>query len=309
MMAEWIEESKSKITRRGVISQATIDNYNKCYRTLEKFQDQKKYMLSFKGMDLKFYSKFRSFCINDLGNGINTFATRVQTLKTFLKDQIKNDVEVNPKWMFFEVPSKHTNVDFLTADQLEAIKNLRDITVRTKTKSVSADLAMYCRDIFLFQCYTALRISDVFRLKKEHIKGDKILLPDTKKTGNPVVIPFIDNFIFQPVKLVDKYSNDTDYLFTWRGEAAPDEKRVTDSMNLVLHTITNLIKCPFKITTKIGRKTFATYAIAILKMSKADVMRITGHTTETNFNRYMGFDPDAVIEAYRERAQFLKVVG
>lgn len=179
--------------------------------------------------------------------------------------------------------------------------------MRTNTKSVSTDLTMFCRDVFLFQCYTALRISDVFRLKKEHIKGDKILLPDTKKTGNPVVIPFMDNLSFQPVKLVDKYRNGTGYLFTYRGEPVVDVKNVTDSMNLVLNEITSLIQCPFKITTKIGRKSFATYAIAILKMSKTDVMRITGHTTETNFNRYVGFDADAVIEAYRERAIFLKV--
>lgn len=305
---EWLESCSTRITKSGkVMDEKTIENYQSCRDTIKSFQADTKYPVSFEGMDLVFYEKFRHYCIGKKKYSINTFGMKIQILKTFLRECIKKDFPVNPKFQFFETPRKYKGVDYLTMDQLEQIKAVDYTQIDMSKHRISPELAAYCRDVYLFQCYTALRISDVFQLKKSDIKGDRIFLKEQEKTDSPVVIPFMDNLVFEPVSIVKKYASLSDYLFTWQGKERPLIKTVTNKMNFVLEYTTAAIGANFKITTKIGRKTFATYAIAVLKMAKADVMRITGHTTEKSFNRYMGFDADAVIEAYRSKVKTMKV--
>lgn len=55
------------------------------------------------------------------------------------------------------------------------------------------------------------------------------------------------------------------------------------------------------ITSKVGRKTFATLKLA-QGVPRTNIMQTTGHTTERNFNRYVGIDEE-LVENYRKTAR------
>jgi hypothetical protein len=56
------------------------------------------------------------------------------------------------------------------------------------------------------------------------------------------------------------------------------------------------------LTTKIGRKTFATLKI-YQGIPKAQVMLATGHKTETSFNRYLGIDERELLRHFHKTAR------
>lgn len=60
------------------------------------------------------------------------------------------------------------------------------------------------------------------------------------------------------------------------------------------------------LTSKVGRKTFATLKLA-QGVPRTTVMQATGHTTERSFNRYVGIDEDELVASYRKTAR--KVPG
>ena len=57
-----------------------------------------------------------------------------------------------------------------------------------------------------------------------------------------------------------------------------------------------------QLTSKIGRKTFATLPI-YSDIPKSQVMLATGHTTEKSFNRYLGIDEEELLGIYRKTAR------
>jgi hypothetical protein len=73
-----------------------------------------------------------------------------------------------------------------------------------------------------------------------------------------------------------------------------------------IQTIVGFLR--FELQTRIGRKTFATIKHLEHRVPSHIVMRATGHKTEKNFLRYIGTDTRAVINAFEDNAQFLKVV-
>ncbi|UOQ64426.1 hypothetical protein [Hymenobacter volaticus] len=57
-----------------------------------------------------------------------------------------------------------------------------------------------------------------------------------------------------------------------------------------------------QLTSKIGRKTFATLKI-FQGVPQRQVMLATGHTTEKSFNRYLGIDEQELVDIYRRTAR------
>jgi integrase len=79
----------------------------------------------------------------------------------------------------FQKPSEETQKIFLTMEKITKLTNL----------DLSDDkLQEIIRDYFIISCLTALRYSDVIRIRKENIK-DGFIEIKTVKTGQEVVIP------------------------------------------------------------------------------------------------------------------------
>jgi hypothetical protein len=105
--------------------------------------------------------------------------------------------------------------------------------------------------------------------------------------------------VFRPVALVEKYAplGLTTCLLVVNG--------LSDYLPHVQH-LAELTR--FKLTSKVGRKTFVTLKIA-QGVPRAQVMEATGHRTEASFNHYLGVVGQELVETFRKTARTVKKRG
>lgn len=130
----------------------------------------------------------------------STIGKQLGFLKWFLRWATAKEYNSNNAFATFRPKLKSTEkrVIFLTWDELMTVYNF-DIP---ESKQYLARV----RDVFCFCCFTSLRYSDVFNLKRSDIKGDSIQIT-TVKTSDSLTIEL--NKYSQAI--LDKYS-DTPFI-------------------------------------------------------------------------------------------------
>nr|WP_262906231.1 site-specific integrase [Hymenobacter terricola] len=286
--------------------------------TLQRFLDYEQargIRLDIERMDLAWYQDFRTYMLDELGQGINTFGKHISRLKTFLTwAEAEKDLAVHRHYRKFTAPSKRGKVDALSEKELYQLADLNFRDPATREQLLVLRVAMgrsmgkhqdeesaeawiahveLARDKFLECCYTGLRISDANRAAWQHVRGNLIVLEDTAKNENTVYIPFYDDDLFRPVELANRYEHRSplDLL-------VPECYRTNEFLKVVqrLVGITRL-----NLTTKIGRKTFVTLKL-YQGVSQRLIMQATGHKTEEAFNAYVGVDELRLVEEFMRKA-------
>src|ERR1700740_2489740 len=115
--------------------------------------------------DLKydFLDKFTNYLIGK-DYEQNTIHKHHKNLKKFIGLAIKKELtDIKNPYNNYKVKSEQKTRDILSIKEVEALAKLTFNENETKLKQV--------RDMFLFACYTGLRISDVCALKPEYIKN------------------------------------------------------------------------------------------------------------------------------------------
>ncbi|MGI4866124.1 MAG: phage integrase SAM-like domain-containing protein [Janthinobacterium lividum] len=288
------------------------------YATLQRFlqyAEARGRELRVEEMDLAFYQDFRTYLLDELGQGLNTFGKHVTRLKTFLSwAELERDVPVHRHYRKFTSPSKRGRVEALTETELRQVASLdfhdparraQLLALRTElgrstgqyqgALSVEAWVAHVelARDKFLECCYTGLRISDANRAAWQHVRGNLLVLDNTAKNEATVYVPFYDDDIFQPVALANRYEHRSplDLL-------VPECYRCNEFLRVV-QRLAGFTR--FKLTTKIGRKTFVTLKL-YQGVAPRLIMQATGHQTEEAFNHYVGVDELKLVEEFMRKA-------
>lgn len=131
-----------------------------------------------------FIKKYECHLQSNLGNCRNTITSNMKALAKLYKDiveyydlgSISNPFRrIKLKWE----PSERV---FLEIDEVKRILNFK-----TKLSSPLYD----AREIFLFECFTGIRISDILTLKWKNVTEKNITL-SMRKTGKPLTIPLHD---------------------------------------------------------------------------------------------------------------------
>lgn len=129
------------------------------------------------------------------GYNSNTIRSKYRLIHWFLKWAYQNgfcdDDFTRFKFELKVVSTQERFVVFLTMDEIMAIKNHE-----TDPNSI------LCKDIFLFQCFTGLRYSDVIKLKNTDINLDMITIM-TQKTG----VLLHNKLNAMALEIVEKYHN------------------------------------------------------------------------------------------------------
>jgi integrase len=159
--------------------------------TYTKFEAVRKHLLGF-DPDMT----FDAFDENRLADYINylrevkqmrnsTIGKQMGFLKWFLRWAFHKGYSDNRAFDGFKPKLKTTQkkVIFLTWDEL---MGLRDYPIPASKQYLER-----VRDVFLFSCFTSLRYSDVYNLKRSDIKGDKIEVT-TIKTVDSLIIELND---------------------------------------------------------------------------------------------------------------------
>ena len=152
-------------------------------------------------------------------------------------------------------------VEFLTDAERDRIEGL----------TINDSMLAAVRDVFVFQCYTGMAYSDAmaFALDKCQQDGDRLTYSAPRvKTG----VTFYIRVLPKPLEIAQKY-----------GGRLP---RVADqTCNANLKTIANVTGITKKLTTHVGRHTFATWMLRN-GVSIERVSKMLGHRKITQTQRY-----------------------
>lgn len=267
----------------------TIQKYHTLLDHLKKFEKEKHYTLSFDKINLQFYEKFTAYLIKDLGHSNNTIGKYISSLKTFLHWAVDQNYNTHLDFTKFKVYNEKSDIVVLTEAELMKIYNLDFNSIKELQNKSTLEKV---RDVFLFQCFTGQRFSDIENLKRDDIKSDSWFL-HTYKTKDIIEIPLtqlareiLNKYKFNekplPVISHQKTNNFIKDVCKFAG--------IDESLTLVRYSGNERIeivkpKYDF-ITTHTARRTFVT--LSLEKGMKPDtIMEITGHTNYKTFRKYI----------------------
>lgn len=280
-IASYIEEC-SKIKNPN-----TVRTYITTYKHLQSYSQALKVNLDYDSINLDFYNSYVNFLMNELNLSQNTIGKHIQIFKSFMNEA--TDRGYNKKLEFrgrkFKRLAEPVESIYLNKEELEQIRSV-DLTNQRTLERV--------RDLFIIGCYTGLRYSDFTKIRPENIKtevGGTYINIVTQKTTTKVVIPLnpivinllkkYDGFIPKPLsnqkmnqylKVIGELAGITNKVSITRTKAGIKTKSAIPK-NMLIHTHS----C---------RKSFATNAF-LAGVPTLAIMKITGHTTENQFLKYV----------------------
>lgn len=268
------------VIERGIKNDWTASTY-------EKFASVKNHLLAF-DKDVQ----FDDWDEEKLTDYVNYFRTKKQMrnstidnqldfLRWFLRWGIEKGYSNNRAFETFKPKLKTTQkkVIFLSWNELNQLK---DYVIPESKKYLDR-----VRDVFLFQCYTGLRYSDVFNLKRSDIKDNHIEVT-TVKTADSLIIDLNDysraildkykNIHFESNKALPVISNQktNDYLKEL-GELAEINEPVRETYYKGNDRIDEVYPKYELLGTHAGRRTFICNALSMGTPAHV-VMRLTGHS-------------------------------
>ena len=224
-----------------------------------------------------------------------TIGKQLSFLKWFLRWAFKKGVHQNNAYDSYKPKLKSTQkkIIFLTWDELN---RLREFKIPSNKQALER-----VRDVFLFQCFTGLRYSDVFNLRRSDIKDDHIEVT-TVKTSDSLIIELnnhskaiLDKYkdvAFEDDKVLPVITNQkmNDYLKELAELAGIDEP-VRQTYYRGNERIDEVTPKYALLGTHAGRRTFICNALA-LGIPPQVVMKWTGHSDYKAMKPYIDIADD-----------------
>ena len=271
------------------------------HSTFEKFTAVKNHLknfcseLSFDFFDEEGLTKYVQYLreVREMRN--STIGKQLSFLKWFLRWSFKQGMHSNNAYDTFKPKLKDTQkkIIFLTWEELNKLREFKIPPTKQALERV--------RDVFLFQCFTGLRYSDVFNLRRSDIKGDHIEVT-TVKTSDSLIIELNDHSkaILEKYKDVE-FENDkalpvitnqkmNDYLKEL-AELAEINEPVRQTYYKGNERIDEVTPKYALLGTHAGRRTFICNALA-LGIPPQVVMKWTGHSDYKAMKSYIDIADD-----------------
>ena len=271
------------------------------------FKFQKTYgYIEFKDVTLDFHTEL----LEDLQNkdySDNYIGAVIKNIKTVMSDAFERDYHHNLdfKKSQFTKPKEDSVHIYLSEKEIEDIanKDLEEVFndkkyFKSQKGKPTLDYFERCRDFFVIECCTALRVNDTLKLQKKNIKeisrNGKIryaIEKMTSKTKQPVLIPINSTL----KKVFEKYD--------WNFPKKVSDTKINKYIKIIGQAtgIDELIEKPTKkdgkkiiekipkynmISNHTGRRSFCTNAFK-RNVPPAHIMPISGHKTERAFYTYI----------------------
>lgn len=302
----FIEDAKNglhlNLTNGRSVSSVTIRTYEQTFKLLQSYAGFKKKELLFDDINGEFHTRFVNYLTKEYKSKetkqsfkINTVGKHLTNIKTFMSKALERKLTSNNSFRDRGFKVIHENIEsiYLTSDEVTAFYNF-DFSKDKKLERV--------RDMFIIGCDTGLRISDLKRLKNEHViidDGVTYIRIEMKKTEKIATIPTtkrVENIIakyesmtgeFFPKSISDQKAND--YIKEAASHVEELKKGVIYNTTVEGERKSMIIPKYDLITNHTSRRSFATNAI-LKGLSRDVVMKLTGHKTEKSFNRYLRMD-------------------
>ena len=165
-----------------LFSEGRHATYKKCKTIIEKLKwYTKKDVLPINSISLDFIKQYENYLLHTINNNRNTVSTNMKVLGRLVGDIYKYyDLdETNNSFRKMKFKWEQTDRIYL---EIEDIKKIEKLKFRLQNTLYDA------REIFLFECYTGIRISDILTLKWENVT-DKEIIINMRKTGKMLILP------------------------------------------------------------------------------------------------------------------------
>ena len=269
--------------------------------TFEKFAAVKNHLTNFReGLTFEFFDErgLNDYVgyLRDVKEMRNTtIGKQLSFLKWFLRWAYKKGVHQNNAYDSYKPKLKSTQkkIIFLTWDELNRLREFKIPFSKQALERV--------RDVFLFQCFTGLRYSDVFNLRRSDIKDDHIEVT-TVKTSDSLIIELnnhskaiLDKYkdvAFEDDKVLPVITNQkmNDYLKELAEMAGIDEP-IRQTYYKGNERIDEITPKYALLGTHAGRRTFICNALA-LGIPPQVVMKWTGHSDYKAMKPYIDIADD-----------------
>ena len=269
--------------------------------TYEKFAAVKNHLMNFRdGLTFDFFDEkglndYVTYLrdVKEMRN--STIGKQLSFLKWFLRWAFKKGLHQNNAYDSYKPKLKSTQkkIIFLTWEELN---KLREFEIPAAKQALDR-----VRDVFLFQCFTGLRYSDVFNLRRSDIKGDHIEVT-TVKTSDSLIIELnnhskaiLDKYkdvSFEDDKVLPVITNQkmNDYLKELAELAGIDEP-VCQTYYRGNERIDEVTPKYALLGTHAGRRTFICNAL-VLGIPPQVVMKWTGHSDYKAMKPYIDIADD-----------------
>jgi len=231
-----------------------------------------------------------------------TIQKTMKILASFLNWATKEAYNKNDAYKTFDLELKGTSgkankAIALSWDELMTIYHLNISETKNYLKHV--------RDVFVFQCFTGLRYSDVFNLRRYNIKSDKIEIV-TVKTDDRLTIPLNDysrailakyqDINFKDEKVLPVITNQkmNEYLKEL-GELAGFTEKETIVRYIGEKAITTVLPKSELLSTHMGRRTFISLGY-YFDIPYQIMAQFSGHSGETMQGKYRKNFDDKVLK-------------
>lgn len=292
----WHSFDKYLETKRNEIQHVTIQKILVLKNHLTAYEATIKKELTFESIDLLFKDSFYEFLLSKNMTD-NSISKMFVMLRGFLNWSFDRNFHGNLQYKRreFSITTIQTDIITLTFSELETLYHF----------NFSSEKHSKVRDLFVFQCFVGLRVSDLKRLKRSDFTNEAlkfrvqktselILIPlheyakeiMTRYNGNENPLPVIseqryNEYIKEICKIVgiDKETTVT----TKRG--GRKQENVYPKYELV--------------TSHTARRTFIT--LQLEKGIRPDVvMKMSGHKSYSSFKKYIDITPNQIMKEYNE---------
>ncbi len=174
---EYADKEMELMFKRG--QHATYKKYKSVIKKLKAYV--KKDALPIKNVTLEFVKQYENHLLNEIKNNRNTVTVNLKALARLVNDIYRNyDLELNrnPFYKKFKMKREQTERVYLEADEVKKIEKLR---LRSRYRTYDA------KDVFLVECYTGLRISDILNLRWRNYNGTELSIRMRKTDKDHVI--------------------------------------------------------------------------------------------------------------------------
>lgn len=286
----YIEHKKREVNSHTgrIVSVGTIYNHTNALRRLRKFAQEKHITLSWNTFTKDFEHEFTAW-MNEQEFTPNTIASEYSIIKVWLAYAEERGLITHKAFHHYKTATHDVPNIYLTEEEIKRIYEL-DLTELIQNGQSQIEET---RDLFVVGCWTGLRYSDYSHLPEIHDTDETIIIR-TQKTDTEVTIP-----LHSYVKAIyQKYNGKLPRPID-KGKALKHIQIIARNAGITSPIVLTKIKggkridisgekCDF-IVNHTARRSFASN-MYIKKVPTASIMKITGHTTEENFMKYIKLD-------------------
>jgi len=263
---------------------------------LKAYELQSKRELTFNTIDLNFKDGFYAYLVsNNISD--NTASRIFGFIRSYMNWSFDRGLHTNQQYKRkqFTVSKFETENIVLSEDEIDILYNYKFDNLKLER----------VRDLFIFQCFVGLRVSDLKRLKRSDFSNGRLHFR-VQKTSAPITIilhPFV-------TEILNKYQNEknpipiisdqkyNDYLKEVCQVAGIDTD-VTITKKQGGRKIETTLKKYNLVTTHTARRTFVTMNLE-KGMRPEIVMKLSGHTSISSFKRYIAITENSLEKEYKQ---------